>query len=417
MRRVKDITSPVRAYTEKPSDELLKRIKNNIDSFQEHNQINDQTMNQSDDQSDDQSKDTLNQVNATSGQFSDQSLDHLGNQSNDHITDQSIDQLKGQSRATIVMTDKMFAIYLCLRKLEGLAVNANILAKILRIPVATVHNIIMELKRKLIITGSNRVRIGKFSGSIHTLNSNLIATHLDFTDERSQIARDIHPQKLTFEQIDQVEGQSIDQSPDYINNQSTKENTRSSLLLKEKTTTAAIAGEIETELALPVHQFWVEHGLSTRMVVNWTEELKMPTEIIFRSMEHCRWAIEKNGKQVTSSPIDLLYGSLKKFGNYTKPKGFVSYIEQQRNLAEEIQKEKEQQLQELRDINLRREHIELDMMFENMMSDPESELYLKCFEGIPPTLRRQPDIIRIQPEVFRDHMLKSFKNILQKTVM
>lgn len=320
----------------------------------------------------------------------------------------------------IRLSDKRYAFYLCLMKLEGHPVNLNIISKELNIPYPTLRTNVQDFRKLKIIISSKPCRYGNVSASFIELNKRLKVELNDQNNTYSKIALKTDVKDLMINKYTDL-GTAPVTTPGTtavatVHVSSSQNPTNSSLVSKE-TTTAFEEGDItyiERELALPVHQYWTEQGVSPHIILSWKDKYRIPLEIIFRSMEHCRWAILENGKQVTSSDVGLLEGSFKQYGQFTKPKGFKSYVEQQLDNAKKISEEREKLYQELRRTNEENASRELRIYFEQVFADHECDLHKQCRSMLNPIMR-DPKIARLQPDQYKDSMWEAFKRITAET--
>jgi DNA-binding transcriptional MerR regulator len=126
----------------------------------------------------------------------------------------------------------------------------------------------------------------------------------------------------------------------------------------------------------PEHGFWREAGVMPRQIITWMNETGMTLDQMDVSLRHCRFAIlNREGEEVKDS-LSWFWKTIQRIGFYPRPKGFKS-LEEQR--AEDMLKIVREQAEARKRCQL----AELEVEFERLMSNPESEEYKEKFAQLP----------------------------------
>jgi len=138
------------------------------------------------------------------------------------------------------------------------------------------------------------------------------------------------------------------------------------------------------DLSDPDLAYWSENGLTDDKIRKWVKEFKLSEGVIVNSLRWAKFDLVDNGKEkfIKEDVQSWFYGSLKK-GGYSKPVNFKSHQQKmiEKEKAElEIMKAEVEKLEALRK---QKQDVRMTLEFESMMSDPEGELYKKCFESFP----------------------------------
>ena len=136
----------------------------------------------------------------------------------------------------------------------------------------------------------------------------------------------------------------------------------------------------------PEHGFWREAGIMPRQVETWLSDTGMTIEQMDLSLRHCRYAIlNKEGEEVRE-PLSWFWKTIQRAGFYPRPEGYKS-LEEQR--SEEMMKVAREQVEARR----RRQRAELEMEFEQIISDPGGEEYQELLKQLPEFARMQKGLL------------------------
>ena len=158
----------------------------------------------------------------------------------------------------------------------------------------------------------------------------------------------------------------------------------SSSFSKENTTKCS-----KTDLSDPELLYWQENGLSGIQINNWVKEFNISTDTIILRLKYARFDLVVNEKEKNlnkNSPINWFHGSLRK-GSYGKPSNYKSYSEIQIIEEEKIANKIKTDMENLKKIRIKKENYKLDLALEEMLANPESELYNKCLKSTSPGRR------------------------------
>jgi hypothetical protein len=157
----------------------------------------------------------------------------------------------------------------------------------------------------------------------------------------------------------------------------------SSSLFNKNTTTLK---DIELVLSSdPELGYWQDLKLKPQQIKKWMEEIQINLEDIVDSLKHCRFDLVDNGlleSKPVRDPLSWVYKRLKQYGYYHAPKGYVSFEDRAIERAKERLKRKQERAKELEAIREAELATERKIAFEKMMSDPESDLYNRCFSKL-----------------------------------
>lgn len=142
----------------------------------------------------------------------------------------------------------------------------------------------------------------------------------------------------------------------------------------------------------PEFGYWREQELSTNQIHEWHNEFGAKYESLQLSLRWCAFDMVHNNleeEKDIKSPINWFYSIMKRRGGtYPKPTNYKSSDEIEEEILEARAKEKEQQAERMRKLRLLNDNLDHKIAFEEMMTDPESDLYKKCLETLPSLLQQ-----------------------------
>lgn len=179
----------------------------------------------------------------------------------------------------------------------------------------------------------------------------------------------------------------------------------SSSFIKETTTVDEIKSQIVNN---PELGYWRQKGLTPKQIAMWSKQFDMPAQSIIQALCYCRFDMVDNDREKADSIKDAFnwfYRILERTGTYPKPANYKSYqekaIEREKARVEELKR----QAEELKKLREEAASAQLELEFEQMLQQPDSEEYKKCFSQIPPFAKR-PD--KIGSPTFITSMKKAF---------
>jgi hypothetical protein len=136
--------------------------------------------------------------------------------------------------------------------------------------------------------------------------------------------------------------------------------------------------------------YWRQKSLSFKQVDMWAKQFDLNHEDIIQSLCYCRFDMVDNDREKTEPIKDVFnwfYRILERTGAYPKPANYKSHkekkIEREQSRIDEIKKQTEL-IKKMRQETLNAQH---ELQFEEMLENPQSEIYKECFENIPSTLK------------------------------
>lgn len=156
----------------------------------------------------------------------------------------------------------------------------------------------------------------------------------------------------------------------------------SSSLLKETTT----SGEAQLKLiSTPELGYWRQKGLTSKQIESWAQQFRVTIDSVIESLSFCAFDMVDNAKETKDSIKDVFswfFRIFERTGGYPRPGNYRSHSEK------EIAKEKaridelRRQSEELKSLREDAVKAEMDLEFERMLNDPDSQRYKKCFENV-----------------------------------
>jgi hypothetical protein len=123
--------------------------------------------------------------------------------------------------------------------------------------------------------------------------------------------------------------------------------------------------------------------------------------------------LEDNLKK--GKPLDYFYGTLKKSGFYRRPAGYKSFTEQALDRQKQRLSDRKRLLREMEETALRISEIEQDIAFQQMLQEPQGELYQHCFSLLNPIQQKltRADLINAAlREIFRSVWEQKHDNVI-----
>jgi len=100
---------------------------------------------------------------------------------------------------------------------------------------------------------------------------------------------------------------------------------------------------------------------------------------------YCRFEMVDLGAE-ESKPVKNVFNwffkILERTGSYPKPKGYKSHREKQIEQEKQIVEQREKEIRELKEIRHQKWKKQRDLEFEEIMADPECDLYEQCLDSL-----------------------------------
>jgi hypothetical protein len=150
----------------------------------------------------------------------------------------------------------------------------------------------------------------------------------------------------------------------------------------KKTTT----GEIDTVLTnYPELGYWRQKGLTEKQINLWMKTAECSLENMIQYLCYCRFEMVDLGME-ESKPVKNVFNwffkILERTGSYPKPKGYKSHREKQIDQEKQIVEQRAEEIRELKEIRHQKWQQQRDLEFEDIMADPECDLYKQCLGSL-----------------------------------
>jgi hypothetical protein len=156
----------------------------------------------------------------------------------------------------------------------------------------------------------------------------------------------------------------------------------SSSFIKETTTYSEAQHKL---VSTPELGYWRQKGLTAKQLESWSQQFRVTIDSVFESLSFCAFDMVDNAKETKDSIKDVFswfFRIFERTGGYPRPGNYRSHSEK------EIAKEKaridelRRQSEELKSLREDAVKAEMDLEFERMLNDPDSQRYKKCFENV-----------------------------------
>lgn len=401
------------------SDQAVNRSTDQLSS-----QLTDQLITQVDSRSTDQ------QINKSSDQVINRASDQQINKPTDQVINRSTDQVKTLKpvKKPPNLTDRQLSVLKIIYHNRPFKIHGpNGIGATLGIGAPNVRNQIKSLVNKGYINKPYSINDGVNVGSTCRVVEEKCKPLFGDTSIVNPSAKKSDTLLLRVAETDQVinwssdqvanrpTGQVINRSTDQVDNRSSDQSINSynssSSSFNKITTTAEVLKKIETD---PELGYWRHRQLTAKQIINWSKEFQISIDSVIESLRHCRFDLVDNEleqKKSIGQPFDWFYKRLVSVGIYQQPPGYKSHQDKEIERNKERIDKLKRQAAELKKLREEEALAMVELEFEQMMQQPESEMYKKCFENIAPYAKRAD---KIGSKLFINAMRKVF--IEQKDV-
>ena len=240
----------------------------------------------------------------------------------------------------------------------------------------TVKDSLRKLIKNRFILETKQFRHGRFQGFSFIKNDELCER---FMRERWRQPPN-HP-PILFPNHPPV--QPPNHPPSYLSTCPTPEPSTSyssSSLIKKPTTM------LDDELAQnPELGYWRQKGLTNKQIQNWIDSTGCDPELIIQYLCYCRYEMVDLGLEESkpvNNALNWFFKIIEKNCSYPKPKGYKSFPERQIEEKKRLLEKKKAEVEELKNIERALAEAEIEVKFLEMMAQPDSDLYKKCFDGL-----------------------------------
>lgn len=184
---------------------------------------------------------------------------------------------------------------------------------------------------------------------------------------------------------------------------------------KNKLTNADISSVYNDPLYWREMSYWQEQGLREANFLSWVNELKILPADLIESCCNCWFKIVVAGKEkdLKKGPLDYLYGSLKKYGFFSRPTGYVSALDQ----AIARQRERNKKLEELDKLQEEerkiKEQAELNSSINVIMDDRNHQTYIEALKQLESTSKGFMKGSAAKGAAFQQSMRAAIRKILE----
>lgn len=281
------------------------------------------------------------------------------------------------------VTQKQYQVIECLQYLSGRFTSYPLIAKATGLPHHSVCTVMRALRSRQIVK-TTRVNIlgRKWGVSCRILVDNVAVT--EGGENSSNIS------SINFSMLPLIEESSyghphIDpHSKVVVSSLSLKKTTNYDAQCdadKVKSLVAGVAAKLDATQEI---QYWRDQGLSPRHVVSWISDLGVTIDDVIISLCHLRWDLLHEGKDKTiRNPLNYFFGSLKKYGCYSKPNGYLSFdeikIQKEKKEADEQRRKKEAHHLAIESARNKNQELVIKNLYLKIIEKPESELFNRVF--------------------------------------
>jgi len=306
-----------------------------------------------------------------------QSSKQSDEQSNNHSNDQlSINreiyiQLSKKNECGN-LSNRMLSVLSCYYyntyKVNGrLFININVIAQTTGLSISSVKDAVHCLRRYGYFLFTKRLYYHSYRGSTYLLN--MAKCEAVLANYNTQSHNQPHNRSK-----EQSNSRSIE-----LSNNSTVVSSSFSRILTTNCDSAAVYNDPQYQHEIT---FWKGLGLKEAKFTAWSRTLNISPIDLAESCCHCWYDVVINEKSLKKDPMNYLYGSSRTNSYYTKPKGYVSALDQAINRQIERNKKLER-LEELKkeEIYLKQKADE-DSLIDAIVSDKNHPIYIDAMEQL-----------------------------------
>ena len=309
----------------------------------------------------------------------------------------------------IGMTEKQRQVLLFLIQQESKITSKAIIMSALQISEGTLKTVMKALKDKRFLLKTEKYTNGRFQGFRYRLDESFctqFVSEYGMGQQHPTTHPAIHP--TTHPSHNPSYGTSDHASCHYSSSSSSYKETAT------KPPPPNVQGVLNSD---PELGYWREKGLTAKQVEAWMGEFDLGLESMIQSLCHCRFAMVDLGME-ENKPVENVfnwfYSILKRSGYYGPPKGYKSFRQIQIEREHLLLEEKEKQIEQLRAIRKRREEQEFALTFEEMMSQPEGDLFQQCFELLTKEQKKGAQSLGKKGRIFEEMMREMLAKHLEE---
>ena len=327
--------------------------------------------------------------------FQPQSEQHSEQQSNRLYGQQSKPQSKPNDDPFWSLTDRQAKILSFLINNKSRITKHSLISEATGFPYLSVRDALYNLARDGFLKEKMRFRRGNFQGFKYILDEekcSLFQQRQACLQAASHHIPAVAPLPQCEQQSEQQSGKQSEQQSVSPTVSATVYYSSSSIYNKTTTTTKgenhkqtkspldAIAEVLATH---PELGYWRQKKLTPQQIQKWMEVSGASLESMVQSLCHCRFEmVELDKEKDIQNVFNWFYKVIERAGFYPKPKGYQSYLERQLEIEKKLLAEKQERLKALAELQQQKKETERSLAFQEMLSQPDSELYQQCFSRL-----------------------------------
>ena len=242
------------------------------------------------------------------------------------------------------------------------------------VPYGTVRGVIRKLVQKKCLSPPQRYRDGAAQGFSYNVDEEVCQ---QFKNHKYYRQSGGHYDEQS---IGQSNRQSDEQTVCQTGKQTVCLISSSSSLIKKPTTW--LDDELAKNLELG---YWRQKGLTSKQIQNWIDSTGCDPDLIIQYLCYCRYELVDLGLEESkpvNNALNWFFKIIEKNCSYPKPKGYKSFPERQIEEKTRLLEKKRAEVEELKNIERALAEAEIKAKFLEMMAQPDSDLYKKCFDGL-----------------------------------
>jgi len=129
--------------------------------------------------------------------------------------------------------------------------------------------------------------------------------------------------------------------------------------------------------------YWRQLKLTPKQVQTWLRTAKCNLDIMIQYLKFFAFDMLDNEKEKQiKNPYAYFFRVIEKSGHYPKPTSYKSHQQKQIEDMEKMLAEKEKESKRIEELRQQNWKADQELNFQKMMSNPESDLYKKCFSKL-----------------------------------
>jgi len=188
----------------------------------------------------------------------------------------------------------------------------------------------------------------------------------------------------------------------------------SSRFLNKKSSTKTKINDIETMLKdHPELGYWRQKKLTPKQILNWLRITQCNFETMVLYLSYCAFDMVDNEKEknIKKTVFDYFFRIIERAGHYPEPQNYKSHEQKQIEDMEKLIAKKEATAKRMKELRNNQIKAEQDIKFQEMLNNPESDLYKKCFNNLS---KFGKNFSRTGGKTFESAMRNSYNALLEE---